>query len=425
MRASRIVVSAAMLAFFASTTQAASEDDLVQIREQLQALMQRVDRLERENIDLKAQNAQFAAPVKQDAAVKQEAGSAKRPDNRAEWVDRVQVKGDVRYRVQQSDDERVAAQRDEHVLRARLNVEAKVTDSMTATIGIATSQGGNPRGANVQLDGEFSRKPLYLDLGYFDWTIARGLHAIGGKMKMPYVRPGQSLFRDNDINPEGIAFTYANGSLFGSAYGFWVEENVQYAAVASAANDTTDAKLFGMQVGNRFKLGAGELVVAASYADLVAGEGRRPFFSGSNGNTVRDVSGVLAFDFDVVEGLVEFNTQVGKLPLQLWLDYAHNGESELNKAMAAGAMLGKAANPGSWEAGLAYQLIEKDALFAQQIDSDFAGGVSDSAGWILRTGYAPLKNWSVNATYLVAKANVDVGTQYDFKRLLLDFNAKF
>jgi hypothetical protein len=74
---------------------------------------------------------------------------------------------------------------------------------------------------------------------------------------------------------------------------------------------------------------------------------------------------------------------------------------------------------------LGYQFIDKDALFAQHIDSDFAGGVSDSQGWMLRAGFAPLKNWNLNATYYPTEANVDVGSEYDFARLLLDFNVKF
>ena len=88
-------------------------------------------------------------------------------------------------------------------------------------------------------------------------------------------------------------------------------------------------------------------------------------------------------------------------------------------------LLGKAASPRTWEAGVAYQILEKDALFAQHIDSDFAGGVSDSEGMILRAAYAPLKNWVLNATYFLNSNNRDVGTEYDFKRLMLDFNAKF
>ena len=76
---------------------------------------------------------------------------------------------------------------------------------IVAGIGIATTEAANPRGANARLDNEFSRKRLFLDLGYIDCTFAPGAHAILGKMKMPIVRPGQSLYRDNDINPEGLA----------------------------------------------------------------------------------------------------------------------------------------------------------------------------------------------------------------------------
>ena len=77
-----------------------------------------------------------------------------------------------------------------------------------------------------------------------------------------------------------------------------------------------------------------------------------------------------------------------------------------------------------------YQVLEKDALFAQLIDSDFAGGVSDSEGWVLRAGYTPVRNWTLNATYFLNQRNVDVAnsaglTEVDYDRLQLDFNVKF
>jgi hypothetical protein len=123
--------------------------------------------------------------------------------------------------------------------------------------------------------------------------------------------------------------------------------------------------------------------------------------------------------------MAEYNMKVGKLPLQLWANAARNLDAEFDTALGFGALLGKAANPGTWETGLAYQLIEKDALFAQHIDSDFAAGLSDSDGWVLRGAYAPLKNWVLNATYFKTAGNHDVGNEYDFDRLMLDFNAKF
>jgi hypothetical protein len=414
----------------AQSNQATSSDEFAQIRSQLQSLIQRVDRLESENATLKAENGQLKAQtdqiVKQSAEQgKQVSAAAKTPAGAADWPSRISIKGDVRYRHQETDDETASAEREEHLLRARLAVEGKVNDSIVAGVGVATSSApGNPRGANVQLDGEFSRKSLYLDLAYFDWTFASNAHLIGGKMKMPFARPGQSLFWDNDINPEGLAVTYSQGSMFGSAWGYWIEENVQTGTAATTAT-STDTKMFGLQVGNRFDLGAGNLMVAATYYDLAAAQGRRPFYNGSsNGNSLTSTGG-LAYDFQVMNVMAEFNTKVGALPLQVWTDAAQNRDAEFDTALGFGAVLGKASNAHTWETGLAYQLIEKDALFAQHIDSDFAGGLADVDGWILRGAYAPLKNWVLNATYFKTAGNHDVGTEYDFDRLMLDFNAKF
>jgi hypothetical protein len=381
--------------------------------------MQRVDRLEVENDSLKAQNDQLKAQVGS-ADTKPALPAVKA----AEWPNRIVVKGDVRYRHQQTDDESAAVTRDEDLLRARLSVEARVNDSMVAGVGIATSSApGNPRGANVQLDGEFSRKPLYLDLAYFDWTFAEGAHFIAGKMKMPFVRPGQSLFWDNDINPEGMALTYGSGSMFGSVWNYWIEENVPATTTVTTSNDT---KMLGVQLGNRFDLGGDNLVVAASYYDIASARGRRPFYNNaSNGNSLIDGTGGLAHGFQVVSLMAEYDTSLGELPLQVWTDLARNLDAELDTAYTVGALFGRAVNSHTWEAGLAYQLIEKDALFAQHIDSDFGGGLSDSGGWVLHAGYAPARNWVLNATYFKNVGNKDVGTQYDFDRFMFDFNTRF
>jgi hypothetical protein len=415
---------------FGSAAHAASNDELAQIRSQLQSLMQRVDKLEAENNSLKSENDQLKAQTEQ--VSKQIAQSASQGADLkpapavvkgADWPSRVVVKGDVRYRHQQTDDDSASAKREEELLRARLAVEAKVNDSIVAGIGVATSSApGNPRGANVQLDGAFSRKSLYLDLAYFDWTFADNAHFIAGKMKMPFVRPGQSLFWDNDINPEGIALTYSVGSMFGSAWSYWLDENVQATATTTT---TTDTKMYGLQLGNRFDLGGNNLVVAASYYDLAAAKGRRPFYNNApNGNSL-NVTGGLAYDFQVVDLMAEYSFKLREVPFQVWADVARNLDAEYDTAFTMGTMVGKASNPGTWETGLAYQLIEKDALFAQHIDSDFGGGLSDVDGWVLRTGYAPAKNWVLNATYFKNVNNKDVGAEYDFDRLMLDFNTKF
>src|SRR5690606_16051443 len=106
-------------------------------------------------------------------------------------------------------------------------------------------------------------------------------HLIGGKMKQPFVTPGQSLFWDGDINPEGLALKFDDGVFFGSAYSYWVEE-----ASGPQSAGTADTMLFGGQVGLRLPVAGADLLLAAHYYDLSAGQGRAPFHAGNpNGNT--------------------------------------------------------------------------------------------------------------------------------------------
>jgi opacity protein-like surface antigen len=81
-----------------------------------------------------------------------------------------------------------------------------------------------------------------------------------------------------------------------------------------------------------------------------------------------------------------------------------------------------------------WQEIDKDALYAQMIDSDFGGGNTDSSGWVLKAGYAPVKNITLNATYFINEINKDVPpsttpantfTGLDYDRWQLDVNYKF
>jgi hypothetical protein len=313
----------------------------------------------------------------------------------------------------------------------------KATDNILVGIGFATAEGGDPRSSNQSLTGVFSRKSIDLDLAYFDWKFASWANLIGGKMKQPFFKPGQSLFWDNDVNPEGLALNFTRGIFFGTAYNYWLNE---ISGAESAI--TSDSMMHGAQLGARLPVGSSTLVLAAHYYDLSAAEGRNPppfYNNSSNGNTtINVVSGtppvttaVLANDFQVVNVNAEFNAMVGQLPLQIWADAAQNQDAEdLDTAWSAGFLLGKAGNYRTWELSAGYQVIEKDAFFAQVIDSDFAGGVSDSEGFVIRAAYAPVRNWILNATYFINERNSDVANSVgqiavDYDRLQLDFNVRF
>ena len=426
---------------------AAQSEEIVQIREELQALMERVDRLEQQNQALVAENEKLksqgdylrveARGLRKESA--EHAADVSKVKG-ADWASRLALKGDVRYRYEMISDDtlnssgvRATDDRYRDRIRARINADVKATDTIRLGIGLATTEGGDPRSSNQTLSGGFSRKSLYLDLAYFDWTFASWGHLVGGKMKQPFFKPGQSLFWDGDINPEGLAVGFSRGSFFGTAYNYWINE------VSGAENAvTSDTMLHGLQVGAKWPVGSATLALAAHYYDLSGGEGRAPFYNGNPyGNTTINVSSgsstvaVLANDYQVVSLGAELNTEIGTLPFQIWADVAQNQDAdELDTAWGAGVMLGKASNNRTWELGASYQVIEKDALFAQLIDADLGGGVTDSRGVVIRAAYAPVRNWVLNATYLINERNVDVAnavgqTGVNYDRLQLDFSVKF
>ena len=432
----------------------ANSNDLAQIREQLQGLIQRVDKLEQENNSLKSENetlksqsekleadgaylkAETKGLRKDSATLASEAAKVKGAD----WAGKVAIKGDLRYRYEMIKDETAnaagvlsTADRYRDRIRARIITEVKATDTILLGFGFTTTEGGDPRSGNQTLTGVFNRKSLDLDLAYFDWKFASGADLIGGKMKQPFFKTAQSVFWDNDVNPEGLALTYGRGIFFGSVYNFWLNE------VSGAESTlTADASMAGIQLGAKLPIGASVLTLAAHYYDLSAAKGRAPFYNANaNGNTTRNIgtvavpNNVLANDFEVANVTAEWNMNVGAYPLMIWADAAQNQEvDDLDTAWAAGVLFGKASNPKTWEFGVSYQVVEKDSVFAQLIDSDMFGGVSDAKGYKIVAAYAPQRNWTLNGTYFLNDRNMDVANAFGRKevgydRMQLDFNVKF
>lgn len=445
-----VLISAAATALLATTQVSAQEqeNELAQIREQLQSLIQRVDKLEAQNEALQAENEQLKA---QDDYLKAETRGLRKESavhaaevskvKGADWAGRVALKGDLRYRHEQLSDDTLtssgdiaSADRYRDRIRARVNAEIKATQTIALGIGFATTEGGDPRSSNQTLSGVFSRKSLDLDTAYFDWKFAQWGNLIGGKMKQPFFKPGQSLFWDSDVNPEGLAVGFSRGIYFGTAYNYWLSE---VSGPESAV--TSDAMMHGLQLGAKLPVGGSTLTLAAHYYDLSAAEGRAPFYNNSaNGNTTVSIpSGtstlsVLANDYQVINLGAELNAMLGSsLPFQVWADVAQNQDvNDLDTAWSAGVLLGKASNYRTWELGAAYQVVEKDALFAQLIDSDAGAGNTDHEGLVLRAAYAPVRNWVLNATYFMTERNTDVANSVgqvgvDYDRLQLDFNVKF
>jgi hypothetical protein len=340
-----------------------------------------------------------------------------------DWLTRVKIAGDFRYRHENIDDEQAPEDRTRETIRARIAAALQITDTIDGEIGISTG-GSDPRGGSATLGAASSRKPVGLDVGYVRWRPRKEIAVIGGKMRQPFVRPGLSLFIDNEIRPEGIAVTYdgANG-VFGSAFHYWLEER----------STSVDSTLLGGQLGWAGGSDAFKIKVGAGYYDYGDVKGQSPDFAdglvNQFGNSVvgPGEDAVYAYDYDIGQLFADATFDVNGIPVNAFIDYAHNfaADNDLTDAYNVGVLVGKTSAPGRWEVGVMRQAVEKDALFGHWIDSDFAGGVTDNSGQLYRVAWMPLKRVVLNVTYLDTAYNVDVGEESAYDRWQLDFNFTF
>ena len=424
-----------------TATVAISAEELGALKAQLQALQERLAQLEAAQAQQQTDQATVNAELQESV----DRGS----DNLARtigesaasgWVSRWQWKGDLRVRNDTIWQEANPVDRNRNRFRLRAGAMARVNDTTRVEIQFASGEGGDARSSNQTFTDANSRKALDLDLAYVEWAPSDAWRFTAGKMKYPWVRV-QSYFFDSDVNPEGVAAAWQQGTtgFFGSVF---------YAGLSERAN-FAESSMLGAQVGWRAASsdGAGTLF-ALSYYDHGAVQGYNPFQGagagtsglGPFGNTTTTssslcrravfsaagvVSPCLANDYDIVELLGERQFNLGPQPLTLFANVARNLKADvgvassnpssnvpagLDTAWVVGFNYGRAnaTLPGSWEIGYLYQKVEKDALFGQWIDSDFAAGNTDGGGSAFRGAYQLSRNWRFNVTYMSNETNLDV-----------------
>jgi hypothetical protein len=403
-----------------TTFAAAPADELRELKAAADALQKRIEQLEETN----------DKQTDQIAMARSAMGS---------WVQNFTWKGDFRYRNENIDQE-FAPERNRDRIRVRAGFVAKVNDTTKVEVGLATSEyggtltdGGDPRSSNQTLTNGNSRKAVFVDLAYAEWQPHADWKFTVGKMKYPWVRAGQSVFFDGDVNPEGLAINFAHGDFFASTFYNILEER-------STAGEST---MGGVQLGWKPLIGPGRLTLAAGYFDANSVQNRAPVYVGANGNTTKNTgcfagTGCLANDYDLMQAIVQYDfTAVAGRPLSLYVDYVKNDKAinNMDTAYSAGILYGKASDPRTWEIGYYYAKVEKDALYGEYIDSDWGGGSTDAKGSTLKFAYAFAKGWTFNGTYFLNKTNIDVAASgtgvpagtfnRDYKRLQLDLNFKF
>jgi len=171
---------------------------------------------------------------------------------------------------------------------------------------------------------------------------------------------------------------------------------------------------------------AANLTAGVGYHDYTETMGNLPFWLGVPfGNSV-DANGFLLYDYNQVEAFAEFTTSIGELPLIFFANYVQNTDVDVNDTgIAFGGQLGKAGEPGTWQASIAWQELEADAVVALFTDSDFGGGGTDAKGYTLKGKYALTDNWALGGTLFLNEVELASGSPRDYNRLQLDLEFKF
>jgi hypothetical protein len=193
----------------------------------------------------------------------------------------VKFSGDVRYRhdsLKQGDEE----VDHRHRLRVRFGAVSELSEELELGLQIASGD-GDPVSLNESLGEGFAKKPVNINLAYFNYKPLDGLVIVGGKIANPFFRPGESqLVWDGDLTPEGLGVSYAHQfstvKLFATGVAFWT---------ADRSGEESDAHILGGQAGVGWKFGDFLLVGAGALYNFTKLVGYGTLIDGSAfGNTL-------------------------------------------------------------------------------------------------------------------------------------------
>ena len=416
-----IAVAAALATGATATTAQVPEAEWEQFKAQFSAMAARVDALEAENAQLKAQG---SVPVEDLAMLQSDVDSLKAGNGSTSWAENIKIKGDFRYRYEYIDVENKDS-RERNRIRARMAVVSQLPSNVEVGLGVATG-GDDPVSTNQTLGGGGSTKDVRLDKAYFKWSAMEDLYLQAGKFSNPLYKPQKSsLLWDGDWRPEGVSAGWAGNVLFANFLGNWLE---------SDSKGDNDEFSWGLQGGTRFSLGDASLTAAVAYYDFPT-KGARPFYGDDDepeffGNSFTGDDRYL-YNYEMIEVGGDLSLSLFDMPLSLYANYVQNQDADdYDTGWLAGFTLGKAKDRGAWALGYQYRDLEADAVLGLLSDSDFAGGGTDGKGHILTGAYGINKQWSLGFTWFLdneagEKNLADQGGALDYDRIQIDTKFKY
>jgi hypothetical protein len=339
-----------------------------------------------------------------------------------DWITSYKLYGDFRGRL----DERATpnpAQQDNLRFRYRLRVGLQINmkDNLQAGFRLGSGDanssnglGGNPLSNNTTLQGNGTKKFIYVDAAYGKWTPINDetwmVATTIGKMDEPFQET--PMVFDRDYTPEGGALqaTYkinhwntlaANTAAFVLAYSGSAAQNMSflYGGQLLWTANWTD-KFSTTAGGAAYEIVNSELLTTAN-----AGAGNKGNSVNAAGDPLYGFNPLVA-DVSMTYKLDRFPLYRGAFPVKFVGEYIYNpsapgpggpvvgGAPGGNVGYYAGVILGHAAKQGMWDIGYRYESLDANAWYAQVVDDDnmvynagFAGG-TNVKGHLVTADYA-------------------------------------
>lgn len=344
-----------------------------------------------------------------------------------DWVTSYKLYGDFRGRFDDVDSDLLAYKdaagnvvahnniRLRYRLRVGLNVNMKDNLMVGFRLGTGDSPGalggttgGNPLSNNTTLQGNGSKKFIYVDTAFGRWTAINNdtttLAATIGKMDNPFQQT--AMVFDPDYTPEGgaLQLTYKLDDMNSFALngaGFVIDQlNTRgpflYGAQAIWNADWTP------HVATSLGVAGYDLANMGS----IAAYGSKPY-DGNLGNTLS--GGTFQYHFNPVVAdasvtykLDNFPLYAGAFPIKLAGELIDNPAAPNNNVgWNVGVTFGKAAKRGTWDISYRYQRLEADAWWDQLVDDDNVASFPTSATIGAATGGTDIKGHLVKANYMI------------------------